>query len=266
MKVRELVVRSRLPRHEAKRLVGAVLGVVVTRLDPDRELTGPQVSRVRELESRRLAGTPLQYLEGTAPFGPFELVVDDRVLVPRPETEQLWELAVAEAADPRVIVDIGTGSGALAVALARSFPAARVVATDVSAPALEVAELNVRRLGVEVQLRRGDLYDALCGSLARSVDLLVSNPPYVAAGDWDGLAVDVKREPRRALVAGPRGTELLERLVDGLDGWLSPRGVAIFEIGETQGAALQTRAAGAGWKAEVRFDYAGRERFLVLRR
>ncbi len=246
--------------------MAAVVGRSVPRLGLDDELSAVELRRLAELEARRLEGEPLQYLEGSAAFGPFELVVDDRVLVPRPETEQLWELAVALVERPAVIVDVGTGSGALAVALARTFPEARVVATDVSAEALAVAELNRARLGVEVEFRCGDLFDALPGELRGRVDLLVSNPPYVAEGEWESLPADVRREPRGALVAGPRGTEVLERLVGGLDRWLAADGVAVFEIGESQGEFLAEWASGLGRRVEVRRDLAGRDRFLVVRR
>lgn len=266
MKVADLLRGSALPRHEASRLVAAVLGVPVTRLELDRELDPVEADTVRALERRRREGTPLQYLEGTAAFGELDLVVDERVLVPRPETEQLWELASHLVGAPKVIVDIGTGSGALAFAFARTFPAARVVATDVSAEALEVARINQRRLGTTVELRRGDLYEAVGEELQRRVDLLVSNPPYVAEHEWPGLPPDVRREPRRALVAGPRGTEVLERLLEGLGRWLAPDGVAVFEFGETQGAFLTARATELGWVAEVRRDGAGRDRFLVVSR
>ncbi len=264
--VSELLVHVPLPRHEARRLVAAVLGVEVTRLDPNRELTPSEAEAVAALQRRRLAGEPLQYLEGTAAFGPFELVVDDRVLIPRPETEQLWELATALVSDPAVVVDLGTGSGALAVALSRSFPRARVVATDVSSAALEVAALNVERCGATVELVCGDVYEALPSELRGRVDLLVSNPPYVAEGEWGGLADDVRHEPRRALVAGPRGTELVERILDGLGEWLAPEGVAAIEIGATQGGALADHGRAAGWAVELHRDLAGRDRFLVVRR
>lgn len=235
-----------LPRHELERL-RAVAG------DP---------AELERLVRLRLDGEPLQYLEGTAAFGPFELIVDRRVLIPRPETEQLWELARSVAGSPRLIVDLCTGSGALAVALARSFPDAQVIGTDLSADAIEVARLNGEDIA-NVEFRHGDLFDALGPEVAGRIDLLVSNPPYVAEDEYDGLPVDVRREPRMALVAGPTGLEVYERLGEQLGEWLSPDGVFLLEIGETQGQDVRRLLRRFG--ASVRTDLAGRDRFVFGR-
>ena len=233
-----------LPRHELERLRAVAS-------DPDE---------LERLIRRRLEGEPLQYLEGSAAFGPFDLVVDRRVLIPRPETEQLWELAKRSVTSPRHIVDLCTGSGALAIALAHSFPDARVIGTDLSTDAIDVARLNGADIA-NLEFRHGDLYDALGADLAGRIDLLVSNPPYVAEDEYDSLPDDVKREPRMALVAGPTGYEVYERLRDGLDRWLAPDGTFVFEIGETQGPRLQRLFV--GFDVSVRTDLAGRDRFLV---
>ncbi len=239
-----------LPAHEYERLAAVA--------------AGPDLDR---LISRRNAGEPLQYLEGTAPFGPLDLVVDPRVLIPRPETEQLWELAVealGDAGPGTAIVDIGTGSGALALALKHAFPKAQVYGTDLSGDALEVARENAARLGLEVTYLQGDLFEALPQRLMGRIDLLVSNPPYVAAGEWGNLPVDVRHEPRAALVAGPEGTEVLARIADDAYWWLGVGGYVICEIGETQGAAAD--GLFFAFDRGIRQDLTGRDRFVVGRK
>lgn len=236
---------DRLPPHELNRLE-AVAG-------PDNPL--------EELVARRLGGEPLQYIEGTAPFGPLDLVVDERVLVPRPETEGLYEIATRIVRNPEVIVDLCTGSGALALALKRHFPSAAVFATDISEEAIAVAEENKLRNHLEVYLAVGDLFDPLPASLLGQVDLLVVNPPYVSEAEFDRLPVDVRREPKIALVAGRSGLEIIRDIGESVSSWMRPGGVIVCEIGETQGAA----AAGSfiGLHAVVRKDLSGRDRYIV---
>lgn len=239
-------VSSRLPPHERRRLAAI----------PGGDLD--------ELIRRRLAGEPLQYLEGSAAFADLEVLVDERVLIPRPETEGLYELAATEAKDPRLVVDIGTGSGVLAIALARRFPAATVHAVDTSASALEVARENARRYHLAVEFHRGSLFSALPEELRGEVDLVVSNPPYVATDEWHDLPADVRREPREALVAGPTGTEIIEEILAEVEAWLTPGGVFASEIGEAQGASLLAAASLAG--ARVVADLTGRDRYLLWRK
>jgi release factor glutamine methyltransferase len=237
---------NRLPPHELARL----RAVTVDEAELDK------------LVDRRLAGEPLQYLEGSAAFGPFELVVDPRVLVPRPETEGLWEIARSVVDDPAVIVDLCTGSGALAIALQSSFPAARVIGTDLSGPAIELAQINGAALAPTVEWRQGDLFDALDSELAGRVDLLVSNPPYVAASEWVRLPDDVRREPRMALVSGPTGLEVLRRIATESSAWLSRGAVVACEIGEHQGSAAKAMFSGFSW-CEIRRDLAEKDRYVV---
>lgn len=236
---------SEIPDHELRRLRAVA--------SPDRPL--------ESLIARRLGGEPLQYIEGSAPFGPLDLIVDERVLVPRPETEGLFEIAAKMMRNPMVIVDLCTGSGALALALKKRFPAAAVFATDVSADAIDVALANMDRTGLAVSFAVGDLFDPLPTSLLGKADLIVANPPYVSEGEFEVLPADVKREPRVALVSGPTGLEIIERIGTTVVDWLRPGGVVAVEIGDTQGVS----AAGMFKRlpAVVREDLSGRDRYVV---
>ena len=242
-----------------------VNGSFLDRLPPHERRRLAALDAAEELARRRLEGEPLQYLEGSAQFIDFEVSVDGRVLIPRPETEGLFELAVAQSSDPRVIADLGTGSGVLAIALARRFPRAEIHAVDDDPDALEVARQNAAVLEVDVRFRLGNLFSALPPDLAGVFDLVVSNPPYVAAGEWESLPVDVRREPRRALVAGPEGTETLQSIAAGVGRWLAPGGVVVCEIGETQGEAMIDAFSEVG-PTEICVDLTGRPRYVVSRR
>jgi len=256
-----------LPAHETERLVAAITGTALRAFRAD-DLTSEQQAALDDLTARRLAGEPLQYLEGTAAFGPLEVAVDGRALIPRPETEGLWELAVAalENVGPgTTIVDLGTGTGVLALALKQAFPAARVLAVDDSEDALALARQNAERLGLEIEALQGDLFDALPKDLMGRLDLAVSNPPYVAEHEWAGLPMDVRdHEPRHALVAGPSGTEVLERIADDGYWWLGVGGYLLCEIGETQGSHMDL-AFGA-FDRHIRQDLTGRDRYVVARK
>ncbi len=229
---------------------------------------GAEQARLEALAARRLAGEPLQYLEGRIPFGPIELQVDRRALIPRPETEQLWELAVAllgRAGPGTPLVDVGTGSGALALALKHAFPSAPVYGTDSSAEALSLARENAAANSLEATFLQGDLLEPLPAGLRGRVEMVVSNPPYVSEAEWAALPEEIRlHEPRQALVAGPEGTEVLARLAAEAYWWLGVGGWLVCEIGETQGeAALDLCGA---YEREVRADLAGRPRFLVARK
>lgn len=213
------------------------------------------------LITRRLDGEPLQYIEGHAAFASLNLIVDDRVLVPRPETEGLFEIATRMVRHPGVIVDLCTGSGALALALKNAFPSAAVFGTDISSDAIEVAQVNKHNNRLDVYLSVGDLFDPLPASLLGEVDLLVANPPYVSEGEFDVLSEDVKREPRIALVAGPDGTEVIRSIGANVSRWLRPGGVVVCEIGETQGVTAATSFLDL--PTVLRQDLAGKDRYVV---
>ena len=234
-----------IPDHEKKRLE-AVAG-------PEQPLD--------ELIARRAAGEPLQYIEGSAAFGPIEIAVDSRVLIPRPETEGLYELATSMVRKPEVIVDLCTGSGALALALKKEYPSAAVFGTDISPEAIEVATDNREATSLQVYLAEGDLFDPLPAAILGSVDLIVSNPPYVAEVDFADLPRDVQNEPRIALVSGPSGLEVIQAIGAVAAVWLRPGGVVVCEIGEKQG--VSATSSFTDLPAVVRQDISGRDRYVV---
>lgn len=250
-----------LPDHEARRLLQLATGLDAARVGLLDRLDAAQEVRFGRLVQRRLAGEPLQYIEGTVEFGPVEVKVDRRVLIPRPETEVLWERAVeavGDADEETVMVDIGTGSGALALALKHAFPSARVYGTDVDPAAAGLAEENVAETGVTILV--GDLYDALPFGMRGRIDLLVANPPYV--GDHEELPDEVRHhEPATALYAGPTGDEMLVRLAEQAFYWVKPGGSVFVEIGETQ--AERALELFADFKCEIFNDRAGRPRILA---
>jgi len=251
------------------------------------EVPARAASRAASLTARRAAGEPLQYVLGEWSFAGLDLFVDRRVLIPRPETEVVAEVAVAEAvrlgertgrADPWAgaattyrIADLGTGSGALALALAAALPDAEIWATDASPDALAVARANLAGAGTpsaRVRLAQGSWYAALPPELRGGLLLVVSNPPYIAAGELDDLPTEVRdHEPLEALVGGVRGTEAIEEIVAGAPGWLRPDGALVCEIAPQQAGASLELARRAGFAdSSVRPDLAGRDRILVARR
>ncbi len=255
-----------LPRHEAERLLAVATGRSRAALLAGGRVPAAEAARFRDLCRRRRGGEPLQYLEGSVPFGPVTVRVDSRVLVPRPETERLYEIVTGllHPAPPAIVVDLCTGSGNLAIALAHDFPAAAVYATELSAKAAALAAENAAANGVAVTVLCGDLFAPLPAALAGSVDAVVANPPYVAAGEVAGLPVDVREhEPRRALVAGERGDEVLARIAAAAGRWLRPGGLLACEIGETQGR--RARELFAFFAPDVLPDLTGRDRYVVGR-
>jgi len=256
-----------VPAHEHQRLLMAA-GMERSQLAAGGAIPADVQEQFDALVAKRQAGMPLQYLEGTVQFGPIELAIDERALIPRPETEVLWEDAVqslGEAGPGTVIVDMCTGSGNLALALKHAFPHARVIGTDTSASALALAGENSQRTGLEVEWLKGDLFDALPERVKGRIDLLVSNPPYVTEAEFDDLGPEIRQhEPREALVAGATGTEVLARLADEAFWWLGIGGWLFAEIGETQGAAADELFGALD--REVRQDLAGKDRYVAGRK
>jgi release factor glutamine methyltransferase len=230
---------------------------------------------VAGMVDRRTAGEPLQYVVGRWGFRRLDLLVDRRVLIPRPETEQVVEEALTElrglGRPAPMAADLGTGSGAIALSLALE-AGARVWATDVSEDALAVARANLAGLGgraaTRVRLEAGSWYDALPPVLRGRLQLVVANPPYVAEHEVADLDPAVARwEPRLALVPGPTGLEAIEEIVLGAPAWLDEAGVLVVETAPWQAADAVALAGAAGFsRAEVRPDLAGRPRTLVAAR
>jgi release factor glutamine methyltransferase len=262
---------ARISAVDARWLVEDVSGLDRSRWS--EPATADAAARLDGLVERRLAGEPLQYILGRWSFRDLDLRVDPRVLIPRPETEVVAEVALAEARrspGPCTVADLGTGSGALALALAADLPDAEVWATDVSPAALAVARANLAAVGPaasRVHLVEGMWYEALPARVRGRLRVIVSNPPYVAEAEFAALPPEVRdHEPAGALVAGPTGREALEHLVAGGREWLEPGGALVLELAPDQAAPLRVTAAAAGYAAvAVERDLAGRDRVLVAR-
>lgn len=222
----------------------------------------PDLSPLTALLARRYAGEPLQYIRGKADFYSREFLVDDRVLIPRPETELVVEAAIDRAPRGGRVADIGTGSGCIAISIERERPDLRVLGVDVAIGALAVAAANRARLQSSVRLAASDLLAAVRGPF----DLVVSNPPYIPQREIAALQTEVRdHEPMMALTPGPRGTEVIERILDDTRRVLRPDGLVIMEIGFGQESLLRDLAAAKSYNVE-RFidDLAGIARVIVL--
>jgi release factor glutamine methyltransferase len=227
----------------------------------------------RDAVRRRAGHEPLQYITGSKGFRRIELAVDPRVLIPRPETEMLVEKAIETIGRMRghpLVVDIGTGSGCIALSIARECPAAIVHATDWYVDALQVAKENAAALGLEdiIIFHAGDLFHALPADLAGGLQLVVSNPPYISESEFEILPAEVREhEPRHSLVAGPVGTEFHDRLIEESPRWLAEGGWLMMEAGEHQVAGLADRARGLGYAQveEIR-DLNGLPRIVKMRK
>jgi len=217
-------------------------------------------ARFEALVARRTGDEPLQYIEGSVPFGPVDIAVDARVLVPRPETEYLFEMVTAMVSSPKMIVDLCTGSGNLALACKATFPDASVYATDLSADAIAVATSNAHSNGLDVNILTGDLFEPLPSTLRSKVDVLVANPPYLADDELSGVPPDVRREPTMALVSGPQGDEIVYRIAEGLGAWLRPGGLFAIEVSEFH--AHRVVGFFAQHDARVVQDLTGRDRYV----
>ncbi len=263
------------PEVDARRLVERASGLDGGELVAHLDETVPRRAGAHlvAMVQRRAAGEPLQYVVGRWGFRRLDLLVDRRVLIPRPETEQVVEVALVElrrlaGGRPSTVVDLGTGSGAIALSVAVEVVTATVWGSDASPEALAVARANsagIGRPGTRVRLVEGDWFSALPSELAGTVDVVVANPPYVAAGD--DLPAEVREwEPAAALVAGATGLEHLERIVDEAPRWLARPGALVVELAPHQAGAVSAAARAVGFsEVEVRPDLAGRDRMVVAR-
>lgn len=261
--LRSICQNSRLPRLETQMLWQHVLQVPrVWLIAHDTDILAPEaVHSYRQLEARRLAGEPMAYIVGRREFMGYEFDVTPAVLIPRPETELLVETAcdfLQDIAAPKVL-DLGTGTGAIAVSIALAYPRATVMATDFSAAALAVAQKNAQRLGSSVEFMCGNWYDALAGH--KDFDLIVSNPPYISRNDPHLLEGDVRFEPKDALTDGNDGLTALQAIVEGAGQRLRPKGALYMEHGWDQAAAVRRLLQEAGFM-QIRSlkDLAGIER------
>ncbi|MFN2542797.1 MAG: peptide chain release factor N(5)-glutamine methyltransferase [Chthoniobacterales bacterium] len=254
-------------RLNAEHLLGRVLGRTRMELylEFDRTLNESELAPLRELIRRRGEGEPLQHLLGTVEFCGHTFLCDKRAMVPRPETEELCEFLKSQIPNPKSqILDVGTGSGVIALSLAASSPDAQVYATDISAEALALAGENAARLGLDgrVQFRQSDLLKDIEGAF----DLIVANLPYISTQDRQSLAREVLHDPEAALFAGKRGDELVRELIAQAPARLKPRGLLALEIGIGQAASLFELLCEKNYHdIESKNDYSGVSRFLLAR-
>jgi release factor glutamine methyltransferase len=255
------------PRLNAEHLLAHALGRkrIELYLDFERELTEPELAPLRGLVKRRSEGEPLQHLLGIVEFCGLTFFCDKRAMVARPETEQLVELVQSAIRDPQsAILDVGTGSGVIALSLAAKFPEAEIVAVDVSDEALTLAQENAASLNLNGRVRflRGRLLENVEGSF----DLIVANLPYLSTGDRDTLSAEVLHDPEIALFGGERGDELVRQLIAQAPSRLRPGGMLALEIGLGQSEALLSALAEKKYRDICsKNDYNGVIRFIFAR-
>lgn len=248
MKVADALAASGLDAREARILLADASGFSQASLlaHPERKLPADVEARFVSQAERRRGGEPVAYILGRREFYGLDFAVNPAVLIPRPETELLVELALERR--PRTVLDLGTGSGAIAIAIKRHLPGARVVAVEASAAALALARRNAVKLDAHVELRHGRWFNAVAGE---SFDLVVSNPPYVAAGDPHLAEGDLRFEPVEALVSGIDGLDAIRAILRTAPPHLAPGGWLLLEHGAGQDVAVRSLASAAGLR-EVR--------------
>ena len=264
-------------RLDAELLLGCALGMSREELivAARRKLSVAESDRYEDLLRRRLNREPLAYITGQQEFWSLGFLVSGDVLVPRPETETLVERALKHLATinnreaPRIL-ELGTGSGAIAVALASELPQAEIVATEIAPAALQIARRNASRNGVSNAIRflQGDLFTALDQELEKEFDLIVSNPPYIPRGEIVHLEAEVSRwEPRAALDGGVDGLDFYRRIIEEAPGYLRQGGAVAVEIGAAIGSLVLAlfRNNPAYGDTRVYQDYSGRDRVVIAR-
>jgi len=236
------------------------------------EATVRGVSHLDQMVERRVAGEPIQYVLGSWAFRTLDLMVDQRVLIPRPETEVVAGLAIAELDRQRpdgggIVIDLGTGSGAIGLSIVAERAVSRVLLTDASRDALSVARANLAGLGLAgriVEVAHGSWFGAVPNDLLGECDVIVSNPPYVRTTD-DLPAAVVDWEPATALHAGADGLEDLNLIVAEASRWLRPHGALVLEMDPSQVSIVSQRLEAGGFLTEVQQDLAGLDRAIVAR-
>jgi len=255
------------PRLEAEILLAHALDVerLHLYLTPDKPLTTDERERYRTVVKARHGGTPLQHLTGEVGFYGLRFRASEQALIPRPETEELIDHALRLAPRARDIrcLDLGTGSGVIAICLARYLPRAQVTALDISSSALELAIENARmnEVGERIEFLQSDWFASVDGTF----DLIIANPPYIGQDELDALPVEVRdHEPREALDGGADGLEQIARIVDAAATHTAPEGRILIEIGSSQGDQVRSLMADAGLTdATLLTDLAGKHRFAI---
>jgi release factor glutamine methyltransferase len=251
---------------DAEIIAAHVLGVDRYALISSRgtELSLEELDAIGALAARRLSGEPVAYLTGRKEFYSLDFSVDRRVLIPRPETELLVDLAIYYAPLNGSVLDLGTGSGAIAVAVKHNRADCAVCATDISGDAIEVAAVNAGAILGEgrIDLRQGNLFDAVDGE---RFHVIVSNPPYVDRDLLPGLQRELRFEPDAALCADDSGRDIVRKIIRGAGAHLHPAGVALVEIAETMKDFVREEGARSGFGVSVMNDYAGFPRVAVLK-
>ena len=262
-------------RLDAELLLGCALGLSREELilAAANNISVAESNRYEDLLIRRVNREPLAYITGKQEFWSLDFLVSRDVLVPRPETEILVELALghlAEANDrelPRIL-ELGTGSGAIAVALATELPQAQIVATEISPAALAIARQNASRNGVVMRFLQGDLFSALDQELENYFDLIISNPPYISRDEISTLDAEVSRwEPRAAVDGGIDGLDFYRRIAEKAPAYLRQTGAVAVEIGAMMGSVVLALFKNSAAYADVQVhqDYSGRDRVVIAR-
>lgn len=256
------------PAANAQWLLAHVLGVTRTWVlaNGSFEISAPDQAQFECLLARKEQGEPLSHITGVQPFCGLDIIVTPDVLTPRPETEDLVEQAAAhfDKNGRYTFLDMCTGSGCIALALARKFPNARVLAVDISADALQVAQQNIHKhkLHERVQLLQSNLWEEVTGTF----DLIIANPPYIPTENLAHLTREVQREPRLALDGGADGYEVTRPLCQAADSFLNPGGLLALELDDGQPWPLARGLAEIGWQAVVKKDIFNVERFVFATR
>lgn len=268
------------PVINADTLLALVLSCDRTKLytNPDEVVDDSVISMYKELINERIRHVPLQYITHHAEFMSLDFFVDERVLIPRPETEILVETVLEKARDKQysdkkvAIIDIGTGSGNIAVSLAKYLSNAEIYASDISQEALAIALTNVQHHKVvgKVYLLHGYLFGAFSGSVEKGqVDFIVSNPPYVSESEWHNLEPELRNhEPYEALVGGKDGFCFYRQIIEDAHAWLKPKGCLVIETGETQTKTIIKLMESEGHYEDIEIikDLQGKERVISARR
>ena len=256
------------PQANAEWLLACTLGVTRTWIlsHPDYTPTQAELALYEKYMTRKATGEPLSHIVGYQPFGGLDILVSPDVLTPRPETEELVDLvsALYDQKQPYAFLDMCTGSGCIACALAKRFSHAQILAVDVSEKALFVAQKNIKkfRLYEQVHLLQSNLWEGVTGTF----DLIISNPPYIPSSIVDTLTKEVLREPRLALDGGADGLDVVRPLCSAAEDYLNPGGWLALELCKGQAAAVARGLCEFGWKADVKKDIVGIERFVLAQK